>query len=123
MKTTELTQTIEKELAYHVLDRISDGVIIDDNQDEWHHNCFNEDYYLIGYFHCTEWLKLHNIDAFEAIFICRQYEIDNGNEPQVYNNSETAVNMLAYIFGEIFLNEANCDTIEELQEYCNDIIG
>lgn len=97
--------TIKTELANHILDKINDGILTNDNHEDWHFLCFNEDYYLIGYYQCSEWLKTHEIGEFEAAGICQQYEIDNFGESKVYDNSESVVNMLAYIYGEELLSE------------------
>jgi len=59
-----MKNSIELELAAHILDRINDGIIDDTNQDEWHYYCFNEDYYIIGYYRASAWLKRHEINAF-----------------------------------------------------------
>lgn len=115
--------SIKQELAQHIIDRINDGVIDNSNKDEWHFHCFNEDYYIIGYFECSEWLKLHNIGEFEAAGICTQYEIDNFGEcSNIYDNSEKAVNMLAYIYGEELLSEIDADSIEELMQACKELV-
>jgi len=107
--------TIKNELAGHVLDRINDGVIDDNNRDDWHFHCFNEDYYIIGYYNASEWLKRHNIGEFEAASICNQYEIDNfGETSNKYDNSETTVNMLAYIYGEELIYNLDANNIDEL---------
>jgi len=107
----------KQELAYHILDRISDGVITNENKDEWHFHCFNEDHYLIGYYACSQWLEEHGIGEFEAAGICTDYEEENfGESHNTYDNSEKAVNMLAYIYGEELLSEIDAETIEELQE-------
>lgn len=112
-----MKNTIRQELASHLLDLINDGTINADNLEDAHFVAFNEDYYLIGYYNCTEWLKRHNIDPFEAIGIVQEYEIDNfGESTKVYDNSEAVVNMLAYIWGEELLNGLNFDTVEELTE-------
>jgi hypothetical protein len=110
-----MKNSIKSELEGHILDRITDGVLTNENKSEWHFYCFNEDYYLIGYYQCSEWLKRHDIGEFEASGICQQYEIDNFGESKVYDNSEKVVNMLAYIYGEELLNSLDVDTIEELQ--------
>lgn len=115
--------SIKVELAQHILDRINDGVIDNDNRDEWHFHCFNEDYYIIGYYNASEWLKKHGIGEFEAAGICQQYEIDNFGESRVYNNSESVVNMLAYIYGEELLNDIDADTIEDLRESVEEIVN
>ena len=108
--------SIKKELAQHVLDRISDGILTNENRGEWHHYCFNEDYYIIGYFNASQWLKKHEIGEFEAAGICQQYEIDNFGECKIYDNSESAVNMLAYIYGEELIYPENFKSIKELKK-------
>ena len=108
--------SIKQELTEHIIDRINDGVIDNDNREDWHFHCFNEDYYIIGYYNAAEWLKRHNIDAFEAIRICQEYEKDNFGETTVYDNAETTVNMLAYIYGEELLNEIDAETVEQIIE-------
>lgn len=107
--------SIKEELIQHILDRINDGVIDNTNRGEWHFHCFNEDYYIIGYYQASQWLKMHDIDPFEAISICQQYEIDNFGESKIYDNSEQTVNMLAYIWGEEILSEFDSDNIEDLE--------
>ena len=104
--------TIKEELTSYVLDLINDKVLTDDNRDDWHFHAFNEDYYIIGYYQASEWLKKHSIDSFEAVGICQQYELDNfGEASSVYDNSEKVVNMLAYIYGEEIINELELDNI------------
>jgi len=111
MKTTN-----KEELTSYVLDLINDNVLTDDNRDDWHFHAFNEDYYIIGYYQASEWLKKHSIDSFEAVGICQQYEIDNfGEVGKPYDNSEKTVNMLAYIYGEELLYSFDADNVEELK--------
>ena len=118
-----MKNSIKVELAAHILDRINDGVLTNDNRDEWHFHCFNEDYYIIGYYEASEWLKRHGLGEFEAAAICNQYEIDNfGETSNKYDNSESTVNMLAYIYGEELLGSVNAETIEELEEELNELI-
>ena len=98
--------SVRIELLEHLRDGIKDGWLTDDNKDDWHYHAFNEDYYLIGYYNCSQWLKKHDIGELEAAGICQQYEIDTfGEMYKVYDNSETVVNMLVYIWGEELLNE------------------
>jgi hypothetical protein len=112
--------TIKEELTSYVLDLINDNVLTDDNRDDWHHLAFNEDYYIIGYYQASEWLKKHSIDSFEAVSICQQYEIDQfGEVGKSYDNSEKTVNMLVYIYGEEIIEAINLtdkDTIIDLAE-------
>ena len=109
--------SIKEELAQHIIDNINDGVLTDENKDEWHFHCFNEDYYCIGYYECSKWLKKHDIGEFEGASTCVDYEMDNFGElgDKKYDNSETVVNMLAYIYGEELLYSVDIDTVEELK--------
>lgn len=114
--------SIKTELASHIIDKINDGVLTNDNREDWHFKAFNEDYYCIGYYECTQWLKAHEIGEFEAAGICTQYEIDNFGEcGKVYDNSEKAVNMLTYIYGEELLYSFDVETVEELKEELENI--
>ena len=118
-----MKNSVRLELAHHILDRINDGVIDNSNKDDWHFYCFNEDYYIIGYYEATQWLKQHDIDAFEAIGICQQWEEDTlGEKQKTYDNAEITVNMLVYVYGEELLSELDCDTVEELEEQLKEII-
>ena len=108
--------SIKTELLNHILDRINDRVLTTENRDDWHFHCFNEDYYI--YFHSValEWLKKHELDAFEAIEIVKYYETDHFGEFTTNINSESIVNMLAYIYGEELINSFDADSVEELKE-------
>jgi hypothetical protein len=118
-----MKNSVKKELAEHILDKINDGIINDENRDEWHFYCFNEDYYIIGYYEASQWLKRHYIGEFEAAGICQQYEIDNFGESKVYDNSEQAVNMLAYIYGEELIYSLDAENIGDLEIKLNKIIN
>ena len=94
------TQSIKEELRVHIEDHISDyGVEYADDQ-ELHHQLFNEDYYVIGRWHAEQWLKKHNISVFEAIEFVQKYEKDYFGKTEIYDNAEKLVNMIAYIIGE-----------------------
>jgi hypothetical protein len=114
---------LEQELLNHIQDRLTDGVITEDNLDDIHYHCFNEDYYIIGYYNAEQWINEHFDGAFEAINIVKEYEMDNFGEMYTDINSEAIANMLAYIEGEAVLNYLVTDTIEELQESLNDALG
>lgn len=92
--------SIKKELQEYIEDLKNDGVLTEANKDDWHYLAFNQDYYIIGYYQASKWLEKHNLDPFEAIEICQNYEIENFGECRIYDNSEVTVNMLAYIYGE-----------------------
>jgi hypothetical protein len=118
-----MNNSIKAELKAHILGMINDGVLTDDNQDDWHFHAFNESHYIIGYYQCSEWLKLHDVDVFDAVDTVREYEIDNFGEMNIMLNihksskvnSEAIVNMYVYILGEELLSDINADTIEELK--------
>lgn len=115
-----MNESVKKELKAHVVNLINEGVLTNDNVDDWHHHAFNEDYYIVGYYQCSEWLKKHDIDPFEAISKCVEYERDNfGEVSKSYNNSEETVNMLVYVLGEDIIHN-NAETVEELKENLED---
>lgn len=112
-----MKNSIKTELSAHIVDLINDGVLTNENREDWHFHAFNEDYYIIGYYNASEWLKRHGVDPFEAVGICREYEIENfGESGKLYDNAEETVNMLAYIYGEELLYSVNAETVEELLE-------
>lgn len=115
--------SIKQELAQHIIDKINDGVIDNTNRNDWHFYCFNEDYYIIYHSVALEWLKSHDIDAFEAIDTVRQYEMDNFGEMNTDINPEAIVNMLAYIWGEELLYEIDADTVEQLEVELKEIVN
>lgn len=67
---------------------------------ELHHKCFNEDYFIIGYYEASKFINKHFEDAFNAIDIVKEYEINNFGEFNTSINSESICNMLAFIIGE-----------------------
>jgi transcriptional regulator with PAS, ATPase and Fis domain len=113
-----MNNSIKAELKAHILNKINDGVLTPDNQDEWHFHAFNEDYYLIGYYNCEQWLEKHDVSAFEAIDEVVTYEKECFGEVNTKMNSESVVNMYVYIQGEELMS--GIDTLEELEELCND---
>jgi hypothetical protein len=109
--------SIREELESYLIDLINDNVLTDDNFEEWHQYAFNEDYYIIGYYNASKWLKKHCLSEFEAIDIVKEYEIYNFGEFTTEINSESITNMLIYIYGEDLINEFDGDTIEEFKEF------
>jgi len=107
--------SIKEELIGHIEDKINDGILTNDNKDEWHYYCFNEDYYIIGYYQASEWLKRHRIGEFEAVEIVKNYELEHFGEFTTDINSESIVNMLAYIYGEELIYSLNAETVFQLK--------
>jgi len=112
-----MQNTIRLELESHILSLVNDEVLTNDNVDEWHHLAFNEDYYLIGYWNCEQWLNKHDVSVFEAISTIQEYEQDNFGESYTkVDNAESVVNMYVYIMGEELLTSLDCDDVEVLRE-------
>lgn len=110
-----MNNTIKTELQNHILDYINDGILTNENKDEWHFYAFNEDYYIIYHSKAVKWLTKHSINTFNAIDIVREYEINHFGEFTTDINPESIVNMLAYIYGEEVLCSYDVETVEELK--------
>ena len=126
--TTKEIQTIKKntikqELSEYIIESIDDKVITNDNRDDWHYHLFNEDYYIVYHSVAIDWLKRHNLDAFEAIEIVKNYEEINFGEMNTKLNPESIVNMLTYIYGEELIYSEYFNTVEELKGSMEDIIN
>ena len=67
---------------------------------ELHFKCFNQDYFITGYYQANEFIKKHFYNVFDAIDIVREYEENNFGQFTTDINSEAICNMLAYIIGE-----------------------
>tara|TARA_B100001113_G_scaffold327773_1_gene301537 strand:- start:629 stop:955 length:327 start_codon:yes stop_codon:yes gene_type:complete len=91
--------SIKTELKQYIEDNIKD---IDCQDEDLHHELFNVDYYIIGYYQAEQWLKEHDVSVFEGIEFVQDYERENFGEDAVrtYDNAETLVNMIVYIIGE-----------------------
>ena len=103
-----LNTKLKNELITHIIVHVN---YCDDDHDfsELHYECFNQDYYIIGYYEASEWLKLHDINAFDAIEYVQDYEQSNFGEVTTKINSESIVNMLVYILGEEVINELDIE--------------
>lgn len=105
-----MNNELNQELKGHIIDTLANKYNDDDTDfSELHYHAFNEDYYIIGYYQASEWLKRHDIDAFEAIDEVISYEKDNFGETNTAINSESIVNMYAYIKGEDLINSLDID--------------
>ena len=88
-----MKDSVREELMQHINDT--------ELESRNHFTMFNEDYYIIGYYNASEWLKKHGIGEFEGASICREFEDENFGESQtVFDNSETLVNHLVYWYGQ-----------------------
>jgi len=119
IKSIQMKPSIKEELSAHIIDLINDNVLTNENKDEWHFYAFNEEYYITYHSKALEWLKRHDITAFEAIEIVREYEMEHFGEMNTDIDPESIVNMLAYIYGEELLNSIDAENIEELKTNLN----
>lgn len=121
-----MTIQLRNELLNHIIDYVND---CDNDQDfsELHNECFNQDYYIIGYYQASQWLKKHGIDAFEAIQYVIDYEKNNFGEVNTKINSEAIVNMYVYIEGEALISNLDIDldncTKAELLDALNTLLN
>jgi hypothetical protein len=111
----KITIKIKEEFQEHAEDMVNDGILTLENRDAWHFHLFNEDYYIIGYYESSQWLKNHGFGEIEAASHCVEYEMENFGECHtVYNNTEVVANMVAYILGEQWLHKQGEAFILEL---------
>ena len=107
---------IENDIINHLLDQLDDQV--DVHKDQLHHNTFNTDYFIIGYYQAEKWLEDNNISTFEAIEYCNDQEKTNFGEVQTtFNNAETLVNNYTYWKGYELINSLEC--FEDLNKMLN----
>ncbi len=89
---------------------------------ELHHEVFNTDYFIVGYYPAEQWIS-KNIGIFKAIDIIVEYENDMFGE--VYTDltsSEKVVNMFVYIVGEELISSLAMDlTVNEIIEHLETI--
>ena len=109
--------SIREEFKQRAIDYVNDGILTEENKEEWHFYLFNEDYYLIGNRRAENWLTLHDVSPFEAIGIVKDYQEENFGETDLdYSSPESVVNMLAYVLGEEWMME---EGDEFIQNYIN----
>jgi len=70
-----------------------------------HQELFNQDYYIIGYYQAEQWMKQHNITAFQGMEYVHNYESFHFGEKRDYTDAEALVNMIVNIKGEELLYE------------------
>lgn len=109
--------SVIEELEQHIVERINDGVVTDDNFDDLHFHCFNEDYYIVYHAEAEKWLAKHGISAFEAIdYVKDQQENHFGESSWGGKNidPETVVNQYVYFAGYDAMPQA--DNVAEVLE-------
>lgn len=115
----KLNTAKQNELKHHIISNLEDIHIVRDIS-VMHSMLFNEDYYLIGYYNCNEWIKESGLDTFEVIDIVRNYEVEHFGKFDTEINSEAILNMFVYIVGEEMLSEIEDNTSAiDIIEYVN----
>ena len=105
-----MKNSIREELSEYIAESVKEMKRYDtlpSDAGDLHHELFNQDYYIIGYYNAEQWLMKHRLETFQAISIVQEYENEQFGECRMYDNAESVVNMLTYIYGEELLNELN----------------
>lgn len=97
-----MKNSIRTELLEHINESQKDGLTT-------LHEIFG-DYYIIGYYQSSQWLKEHGLGELEAVNICNRFEREHfGEIHTTFDNTEVLVNHLAYWYGLELCNELNID--------------
>ena len=98
---------IRQEIIEHTKDRVEEIYNYDKDKlneiSDLHHEIFNSDYYIVGYYQARVWM---GDNAFDCIGTVQDYE--QGNFGEVYTDlscPEKVANMYAYIIGEEVLSD------------------
>ena len=117
MTNSIITQEILDQHIAMIVDAYNDNRITEENFDDLHHEVFNTDHFIIGYYNAKQWMKQHDIDAFDLIDFVQDYERDNFGETNTQINAESMVNMFSYIVGEYAVSSLGCFDYDDLVEY------
>ncbi len=105
--------SIRKEFKMRAIDYVNDGLLTNDNKEQWHDYLFNEDQYIIYHYKAEQWLKRHEVSPFEAIGIVQEYQEDNFGETFFHPSSaESVVNNLISVLGEEWMREEGEEFIQ-----------
>ena len=89
------------DIKQDLIDKLNDGIGLDSNVYDLHHELCNTDYFIIGTYKAKQWL---GHDAFDAIEIIKDWELDViGEVTTDFSDPEKICNMLAYVIGEQLL--------------------
>jgi hypothetical protein len=104
----------EQRLTSYIIDNIDS--YIGTKLEDLHHQLFNTDYYVIGYYQAEQELLTYG-SVFEAIGDVQKYERKYyGVVFTDLSSSESVCNMLAYIVGEQVINNLDIELDGELTE-------
>ena len=107
-----------REFCLERLEEIADYKGFEDfsemDMSDLHHQIFNEDYYIVGYYQAEQWL---GTDTFSAIAEIKDYEEMNFGESHTdFSSSEAVVNMYVYILGEEVIQACFDEVVEKLED-------
>jgi hypothetical protein len=98
----QTTVKIEKDIINHAIDKL-EPYLEGTYGADLHHELFNTDYFIIGYYQAEQWL-IANPGIFAAIGEIVEYEKMNFGEASTdLSDSEKVANMYAYIKGSELL--------------------
>ena len=98
-----LKEQYKEEIKDYILNNID--YYLGTESEDLHHNLFNTDYYIIGYYKAEQFCK-NNV--FQIIDTIKEYEQNNFGEVTTdLSSSESVVNMFVYILGEEILSDCN----------------
>lgn len=104
-----MKKSIQNELIEYGVQRLAELQLSNSEiQDvhEVHHQLFNSDYYIIGYYEADQWLKEHEINVFAGIEFCKNNEEEHFGEFFTnIDNSEILVNHIVYWVGMEVIEE------------------
>jgi hypothetical protein len=113
-----MNESINNELIEHLIDTVKYSTNDRTNFDDIHHESFNENYYIIGYYEANQWLKNHGVDPFEAVAYVIEQEKNHFGESSLKAddfNSERVVNLLVYFAGFDVMPNCNLSDITKTE--------
>jgi hypothetical protein len=115
---TGLNKNFTELCIAHGLEILQENPSLLEDRDELHHNLFNDDYFVIGYFNASNILKDCDYSPFEAIadlVELQEEQFGESNLKAININSEYVVNQLSYFYGYECIDEI-IERFEETDE-------
>lgn len=108
----EVNKKAKQELIEHIANGLQDLRGSNTHVCDLHHELFNTDYYIIGYYQAKQKLKEWGLDSLDAVNMIQEYEVEQfGEVTKRELNHENVLNMVVYILGEEIMN--SCDLIQD----------
>ncbi|MCP4485388.1 MAG: hypothetical protein GY823_12640, partial [Flavobacteriaceae bacterium] len=94
----KMIKSIEQELKAHVIQIIEDQQL--QSTDDLHFHAFNKNYYVALHDQAEQWLKKHDLTAWQAINTVQKFNgYIKGNIQDLTINPRSIVNLYIYIKG------------------------